>query len=207
MTVLERQLDRYAERIAVLRAVAVAAQPARARLLEGLPELERRKAIGALGGLVVHHPPRQHLRIDLIVVGGKPIARRRGALARRQRCAQDGRIVNHLAIGAELHRPVRIAFTRGKRIAERHDEQVLDHHLVLDEVAAVRQLDLDRDAGSGAIVRVGYACDGQLVLAGDLLAFGLAALARLPAHRQSPVTPTSCSGAMWIATVCASGRT
>jgi hypothetical protein len=105
-----------------------------------------------------------------------------GAAAPSPGVNEARRIVDHLAIRAELHRLVRIAFARGEGIAERHDEEILDHHLVLDELAAVGQLDLDRDSGLGTIDRVGHARDGEPVLAGELLALGLAAgLARLPA--------------------------
>src|SRR5215470_8557644 len=41
MAVLERQLDRHAERIAVLRAMAIATQPARPGLVEGGTEFAR----------------------------------------------------------------------------------------------------------------------------------------------------------------------
>jgi len=72
--------------------------------------------VEALGLLVVHEPPRQHLGIVLLVAGGKTVARRRafGRRLRRQILAQQGRIVHHLALGTELHGTVRIAFTRGK---------------------------------------------------------------------------------------------
>ena len=63
----------------------------------------------------------------------------------------------------------------------------LDHHVPLGQLAAVGQLDRDRDAGIGAVLRVRHARDGELVLARKLLGLGLVAfrfaagLARLPA--------------------------
>src|SRR6266851_2369389 len=96
--------------------------------------------------------------------------------------AHQGGIVDHLAHGAEGDRAVGIAFTRGERIAERDDEEVLDHHLALAQLAAVRQLHRHRDPGARAVERIRDARDGQLVLAGKALRFRLAAgLARLPA--------------------------
>src|SRR5262249_47335701 len=93
-------------------------------------------------------------------------------------------VIGRVAAGAELHRPIRVAFARRKRIAESHDEEVLDHHFRLGELAPIRQLDRHRDTGLGTIERVGHACDGELVGAGDALALGFASgLARLPAPR------------------------
>src|SRR5262249_21674284 len=67
---------------------------------------------------------------------------------------------------------------------ESHDEEVLDHHVRFGELAPIGQLDRHRDAGLGAIGRVGYARDGELVGAGEALALGFApGLARLPAPR------------------------
>ena len=184
MAVLERKLDRHTEGIAVLRAMAVSAQPARRRLVECGQEFGRTEAVKALGRLVVHEAPRQHPGIVPIVAGGEPVARR-GTLGRRFRRetgAQQGRLVHHLAPGAELHRPIRIAFARRKRIAERHDEEVVDHHLRVGELAPIGQLDRHRDAGLGTIERVGHTRDGELVRAGHALALGFASgLARLPA--------------------------
>src|SRR5262249_20831396 len=112
---------------------------------------------------------------------------RRGTLGRRFRReagAQQGGLIDHLAPGAELHRPIRIAFARRKRIAEGHDEEVLDHHFRFGELAPIGQFDRHRDAGLGTIERVRHARDGELVGAGDALALGFASgLARLPAPR------------------------
>src|SRR6516162_11422801 len=84
MAVLERKLDRHTEGIAVLRAMAVSAQPARRRLVECGQEFGRTEAVKALGRLVVHEAPRQHPGIVPIVAGGEPVARR-GTLGRRFR--------------------------------------------------------------------------------------------------------------------------
>src|SRR5262249_25327912 len=55
MAVLERELHGDAKWIAVLRAVAVPAEPARGRLLESGSELWGAQPVEALGGLVIHN--------------------------------------------------------------------------------------------------------------------------------------------------------
>ncbi len=188
VAVLERKLDADAEWIAILRAVAVAAQPLRPGLVEGGLEGGRGEPVVALGKLVFHEPPRQDLRIVLIVPGGKAEGRH-GGLGRRflrwpergDLVAQEFRVIDHLAGGAELHRAVGIAFARRKGIAERHDEKVLDYDLVVGEFAPIRQLDGDRHARIGAVERIGHARDGQRLVAGLLARLRLSAgLARMP---------------------------
>ena len=164
----------------------------------------------ASGQFVVHQPPRQHLRIGLIVAGGKTIAWRRvfGGRSRRQFLAQQGWIVHHLALGAELHRPVRVAFTRGKRIPERHDEEVLDHQLWFAQLSPIGQLDRNGDTGLATIERIRHARYGELSVQGERLVSVLPpALRGCQAQMQSPLTLASCPGAIRMATVCASGRT
>src|SRR5262249_22497807 len=58
MAVLEGKLDRHTERIAVLRAMAVSAQPACRPLLDCGQKCGQTEAVKALGRLVVHQPPR-----------------------------------------------------------------------------------------------------------------------------------------------------
>src|SRR5262249_41282082 len=60
MAVLEGKLDRPPERIAVLRAMAVSAQPARRCLLECRQEFGGTEAVKGLVRLVVRAPARQH---------------------------------------------------------------------------------------------------------------------------------------------------
>src|SRR5262249_62313331 len=100
-------------------------------------------------------------------------------------------IIDHLARGRELHRPVRIAFAGGERVAERDYENVLHHNIALAQLAAIRQPHSDRDAGLRPVLRIRNARDGELVLARQLLLFSLAArLAPLPApHPIPPPTP------------------
>ena len=187
MTVLQRELDADAERIAVLRAVAIAAQPLRRGLVERRLELLRAGTVEALRQLVFHQPAGQNLRIVLIVAGGeaKPGHGADGGLLlrleRRHLVAHQRRIVDHLARRAELHRPVGIAFARCERVAERDDEEILDHDLALDEFAPVGQLHGNGNARVRLVERPGHARDGQLAVAGKLLGFALAGLARLPA--------------------------
>src|SRR5262249_59430652 len=109
--------------------------------------------VGALARLVAHESPRWALGMVPTVAGGEPIVRR-GTLGRRfgrEAGAQQGGLIHHLASGAELHRPIRIAFARRKRIAESHDEEVLDYHFRLAELAPIGQLDRHPDAGLGTI--------------------------------------------------------
>ena len=72
VAVLQRELEADAHRIAVLRAVAVVAQPLRLRTVEGGAEFRRRQPQEALGELVFHQPARQHLRIDLRIARRQP---------------------------------------------------------------------------------------------------------------------------------------
>ena len=188
MAILERKLDADAERIAVLRAVAIAAQPLGGGLVEGHLEFRRARLVDAILRLVVHVALGKRFGIELVLGRGEAET---GSHAAQRRplvevlgsdlVAQDLGIVEHLTRGAELNRPIRIAFARGEGIAECDDEEILDHHVVLGELPAVRQLHRHRHTGIGAIERKGNARDGELALAGELLGLCLSAWpARLP---------------------------
>src|SRR5262249_22498725 len=78
-------------------------------------------------------------------------------------------------------RPVGIAFARGERVAERDHHEVLDDHLALAQIGAVRQPHRHRHARLRLVLRPRYPRDRELVLAGLLLLLDLAAgSARLP---------------------------
>ena len=79
---------------------------------------------------------------------------------RRDFVAQQTRFIDHLAAGAELDGAVRVALARRERIAERHDEKILDHDLAIDQLATVWQLDRHRHAGICAVERIWNARDG-----------------------------------------------
>ncbi len=63
MRIFQRQLQADAERIAILRAVAIGAEPARPGPVEGRRKFRRAQAIGQSLALVLQQPARQHLRI------------------------------------------------------------------------------------------------------------------------------------------------
>src|SRR5262249_10692649 len=72
VAVLQGELKADPDRIAVLRAVAVSAEPLRRGLVEGGLELGRGQPIVLLGELVLHQPARQNLWIIVVVAGGEP---------------------------------------------------------------------------------------------------------------------------------------
>src|SRR6266550_6729264 len=81
VAVLKSKFKRDAEGIAILRAMAVATEPARRRFLECGKKLRRSEPVKTLRRLILHVPPRQHLRI-LAILGRGEIEARRRALVR-----------------------------------------------------------------------------------------------------------------------------
>src|SRR5262249_28334393 len=103
---------------------------------------------------------------------------------------------------------VGIALAGGKGIAHCHDEKILDDHIALDELATVRQLDAHGHARHHGSIAYGTRAIVSLSLQAIFLVSVLPpALRGCQLQTQSPVTLASCSGAMRIATVCASGST
>ena len=194
MAVLERERHRHAEWVAVLRAVAIGADPLRRLLVECLEKLARARLVDQAFLLVVEQPLRQRLRVELLVgrreVEGAGLFRRdfRAHCEVFARVGVD-RVVDHLARAAEHHWAVRVAVAGRKRIPERHHEQVLDPHVRLDELAAIRQLHIDRNARGCVIKRERHAIDDDFVAARQR------ALPRLAAGRPRAPAPDTGPGA------------
>jgi hypothetical protein len=174
-----------AERIAVLRAVTIRAEPLRARLIERIAELARIRLVDQAFFLVRHDALGQGLGIEFVGRGDFVIIRRVVLLAavHRGKAAQHDRVVQHLPRIAEGDRPVGIAFARSEAVAERDDEQILDHHIRIGEFAAVRQAHCDRHARCVAIERERHALDDELGAARLRPRLSGAAAARLPTPR------------------------
>src|SRR5439155_21603045 len=100
VAVLQRHLDADAERIAILRTVAVRGKPLRRALVERSLEFRRVRPVDEALRLIVHLAARQALRIESAIDRGEPESIRFGLVVARGyllASVAHGRVIDHLA--------------------------------------------------------------------------------------------------------------